>query len=66
MSTRRTYEMLSKALKDARAQTPGSPHSPAFVAGVDTSAEYVAGALETLNPHSFDRERFLRDAGVTP
>jgi len=58
MSTRRTYAAVTRGLKAARRPHSSLPHD----CGCDSAAEHVADELAKESP-SFDRERFLRDAG---
>lgn len=55
--TRKDYVMLAAAIKAASA-APGFPERNAFV------THAIADALAQDNPR-FDRERFLKAAGVT-
>lgn len=55
---RRDYELLTDALRSARAAQPC-----AYNDGVNAAANDIADALKADNP-KFDSERFLRDAGV--
>lgn len=68
--TRKDYPMLSAALLRATPSAPGDPNNEfmriAFAASKSQHAavcRFVADALAQDN-RAFDRERFLRDAGV--
>ncbi len=58
MSTRRTYEAVTRGLKAARDSVDNGERP-----GVEVAAECVADELAKESQH-FDRERFLRDAGA--
>lgn len=60
--TRKHYEMLAAALKSARVPECYD-HDTHSNAGADRAAVAVAEVLAADNPR-FDRERFLRAAGV--
>jgi hypothetical protein len=68
--TRKHFLMLSSALSKAKeraaALVSGTASSPAAVLyGVMLAAEEIADALEKEVGRSFDKERFLKDAGAT-
>lgn len=60
--TRKDYVLIAAALKRARVQGAYS-HDEHMRAGVDFAASCVADALAQENAR-FDRERFLKAAGV--
>lgn len=53
--TRKDYELIAKAVKQAGERTTG-------IAGVVQVAAELANALQTDNPR-FDRERFIKACG---
>jgi hypothetical protein len=61
MSTRRTYEAVTRGLKAA--MRPSRPMNDDHNIAVEDAAEHVADELAKDHP-GFDRERFLRDAGA--
>jgi hypothetical protein len=63
--TRHDYILLSGALATAARACETEPGGFLTVVGITLAAEAIAGALARDNPR-FDRERFLRDAGVQP
>lgn len=68
---RHEFEMLAAALRDARAditnKEPEESHAD-MLDGVDLASEHIADALARGTApggnRAFDRERFLKDAGV--
>ncbi len=56
--TRKDYVLIAEALRESRPQMGG-------IEGWNCAAIGVADALARDNPR-FDRERFLKAAGVTP
>ncbi len=62
--TRKDYVLLAEAIASAYAAIP-APENPHETNGVRRVASHVADALARDNPR-FDRERFLKAAGVAP
>lgn len=62
--TRKDYILIAAALKDARDDIKDKEFPPRDLwDGLDYGCEWLADALGRDNPR-FDRERFLRAAGV--